>query len=343
VTKDQKAENLDPQAVDGADLTIPTCPNCGELRSGPHCAWCGQNDRDYKRSAWSLVGDFFRETFELDSKLFRTLKLLVLKPGCLSAEFSRNRRASYVSPMRLYLFASVVYLTSITLGQSDGSASATAEANQPPPMTSEEADATVAPSSPLLPTEAELSYLRELLPPRSGRKLDELLSRRDGLEMLGAYLLPAGDLAAKDPGAASLAERVLWAGLIDFLHDPGFLQDQFYGLSVGLVLLVPIQALMLALVYYRKKRYFAEHLVFQAHVQTFSFLAISALVLLPSGLIGALVTLIVSGWTLYYLAAAMRHFYEDSWMRTLVNACLLLVLYMAVVTPMYFVAVAMGM
>ena len=101
-----------------ADPDIPTCPNCGELRPGPHCAWCGQSDRDYKRSSWLLVSDFFRETFEVDSKLFRTLKLFLFKPGRLAAEFSRNRRASYVSPIRLYLFSSVIYLFAVSQLQS---------------------------------------------------------------------------------------------------------------------------------------------------------------------------------------------------------------------------------
>lgn len=86
--EEDTAATDDQPATKGVDPDIPACPNCGELRPGPHCAWCGQNDRDYRRSSWSLIADFFRETFEPDSKLFRTLKLLVLKPGRLSAEAS---------------------------------------------------------------------------------------------------------------------------------------------------------------------------------------------------------------------------------------------------------------
>lgn len=56
------------------------------------------------RGLWSVVYEFFREMFELDSRLLRTLKALLFKPGYLSSEFSRNRRATYMSPVRLYLF-----------------------------------------------------------------------------------------------------------------------------------------------------------------------------------------------------------------------------------------------
>lgn len=337
---DTPAVTVEPGA-EGADPDISTCPNCGEFRPGPHCAWCGQNDRDYRRSSWLLVSDFFRETFELDSKLFRTLKLLLLKPGRLSAEFSRNRRASYVSPIRLYLFSSVIYLFAVSQVQSGGAASGAVETGQS--STPEEIDAPESASSSLVPTEAQIAYLRAMLPPRSVRRLDEILGRRDGPELVGAYLLFAGDMSAKDPEAASLAERVLWASLVDLLYDPGMLQNQVFGISLGLVFLVPVQALMLALVYYRKKRYFAEHLVLQFHMQTFGFFAASAMLVFPTGLVGSLATLVLSAWILYYLVASMRHFYEDSWMRTLFKVFLLCVLYMVVFTPLYFAVVAAGM
>ena len=86
----------------------PTCLNCGRPRGERYCGYCGQNDRNYIRSAWSVMADLVRETLELDSKLLGTLKLLV-RPGRLSAEFSRNHRANYMSPVRMYLFASIVY------------------------------------------------------------------------------------------------------------------------------------------------------------------------------------------------------------------------------------------
>ncbi|MCY4573601.1 MAG: DUF3667 domain-containing protein [Gemmatimonadetes bacterium] len=39
-----------------------------------------------------------REAFEVDSRVPRTLGLLFFVPGRLSAEFSRNRRARFLSP-----------------------------------------------------------------------------------------------------------------------------------------------------------------------------------------------------------------------------------------------------
>ena len=76
------------------------CSNCGHLRSDRFCAKCGQNDRDYIRSLPPVLGDILKETFELDSRFLRTIKPMFFRPGELPSEFSRNRRASYVSPIR---------------------------------------------------------------------------------------------------------------------------------------------------------------------------------------------------------------------------------------------------
>ena len=91
------------------------CPNCGSDRPDRFCSHCGQNDRDYMRGLWSVVYEFFREMFELDSRLFRTLKSLLFKPGHLSSEFSRNRRAAYMSPVRLYLFTSFLFFLVLSI------------------------------------------------------------------------------------------------------------------------------------------------------------------------------------------------------------------------------------
>ncbi len=85
------------------------CENCGAEKQGLYCAVCGQNDRNYRRTVFPVVGEFLSETFETDSRLFRTARVMFTQPGQLSIEFSRNRRAGYLSPFRLYLFTSIVF------------------------------------------------------------------------------------------------------------------------------------------------------------------------------------------------------------------------------------------
>ena len=62
-----------------------------------------------------VVGQALAETFETDARLWATLRALFVRPGHLSAEFSRNRRASYLPPFRLYLFSSIVFFFALSL------------------------------------------------------------------------------------------------------------------------------------------------------------------------------------------------------------------------------------
>ena len=99
-----------------------TCENCGAAKQGAFCAVCGQNDRNYRRNVFPVVAEALAETFETDSRLFRTLGVLFMRPGFLSREFSENRRARYLSPFRLYLFTSIAFffVLSLSIDMPDG-------------------------------------------------------------------------------------------------------------------------------------------------------------------------------------------------------------------------------
>ena len=91
------------------------CENCGAAKQGAFCAVCGQNDRNYRRNVFPVVAEALAETFETDSRLFRTLRVLFTRPGFLSTQFSENRRARYLSPFRLYFFTSIVFFFVLSL------------------------------------------------------------------------------------------------------------------------------------------------------------------------------------------------------------------------------------
>jgi hypothetical protein len=82
------------------------CTNCDKPLTGEYCASCGQHAVDLNVPIRHFVAEFIRESFSLDSSLFRTLKSLLLKPGFLTQEYLAGRRARYVPPIRLYLVLS---------------------------------------------------------------------------------------------------------------------------------------------------------------------------------------------------------------------------------------------
>ena len=84
------------------------CRNCNAMLEGPYCPQCGQKDLDLERPVRELVAEVAKETFEVDGRAARTLKVLFRHPGMLTREFLAGRRRSYTPPLRLYLVISVV-------------------------------------------------------------------------------------------------------------------------------------------------------------------------------------------------------------------------------------------
>lgn len=62
-----------------------------------------------KETVWHLVTHFFNDITHFDGKFFATVKLLMRKPGFLSAEYVAGRRASYLNPIRMYVFTSAIF------------------------------------------------------------------------------------------------------------------------------------------------------------------------------------------------------------------------------------------
>ncbi|MEO6547014.1 MAG: DUF3667 domain-containing protein [Ferruginibacter sp.] len=89
--------------------TEKVCLNCNAQLSGPFCHVCGQENIEPKESVWHLVTHFFNDITHFDGKFFSTLGLLIKKPGFLSREYMLGRRASYLNPIRMYIFTSAVF------------------------------------------------------------------------------------------------------------------------------------------------------------------------------------------------------------------------------------------
>src|SRR3954466_16336822 len=94
-------------AVDAA-APGAACQNCGAPLLGPHCYRCGQPVTGLVRHFTSVVGDFLDTVLNIDARAFRTLWPLFAKPAYLSCEYFAGRRVRYVSPVRLFVFLSIV-------------------------------------------------------------------------------------------------------------------------------------------------------------------------------------------------------------------------------------------
>jgi len=88
---------------------LKNCLNCNTEVQGRYCQNCGQENIEPKETVWHLVSHFFKDITHFDGKFFSTIKYLYTKPGFLSKEYMAGRRASYVNPVRLYVFTSAFF------------------------------------------------------------------------------------------------------------------------------------------------------------------------------------------------------------------------------------------
>lgn len=85
------------------------CLNCNAVVHGKYCHVCGQENLHPEESVWHLITHVFNDITHFDGKFFSTLKYVILRPGFLSREYKAGRRASYLNPVRMYVFTSAIF------------------------------------------------------------------------------------------------------------------------------------------------------------------------------------------------------------------------------------------
>ncbi len=101
--------------------TPPTaCLNCeAPLPAGArYCPTCGQETNVQAPTLREFAQQFGGAYFSTEGALWRTLKLLLTRPGELTRQYLAGRRRHYVLPLRLYLTLSVLVLLALRLAAS---------------------------------------------------------------------------------------------------------------------------------------------------------------------------------------------------------------------------------
>jgi hypothetical protein len=323
----------------------PKCLNCGTRLRGQYCGNCGQRSRNRLISIWQLLQEAFGDLLELDSRLWRTVIPLLIRPGQLTRDYLEGRRARYMPPFRTYLVLSVVFFVVAFFDpQDDLSLFFTPE----PQPTAEEIV--------LLEEEGEKEQAEQ------EEQLDAALQELKALEAEGKI---SGDVVAQvendrgivvsfddEDGENGLFGDCENMNLSDEEDAPEWLTKRFSderlkeicernkargndsfvdailnNIPVALIVLLPIMALVLKVLYPLSRRYFVEHLLFFVHFHAFFFLILILQILFArlAGLLGpedgaidSISTLILVATSFYipvYLYKAMRHVYgQGHWM-----------------------------
>lgn len=95
---------------------VKICPNCGmHIQGFNYCPNCGQINSHRQIHLIELLKDLMGDYFTFDSKFFKSLWPLISRPGFLTQEYLSGRHASYILPLRLYIFATFLFFLIISL------------------------------------------------------------------------------------------------------------------------------------------------------------------------------------------------------------------------------------
>jgi len=287
-------------------VSTENCLNCGEVLTGQHCSHCGQRATVKVLSLWGMTRDLLGDITNFDSRLWRTLVPLAFRPGVLTQDYLRGRRASYTPPFRMYLILSVAFFLLATLGGNPGSdltfnvdekGGANLQLNagdgdkdagkDAKPANGAGATADETATRPPRELTAQEKALIDTLVKRLPDK-DEQARARKEMEAKLAFLSPE-DLAAvkkvlKDPcGTDSLKVDIGMLGK-DFeprLRDacrkimsdtPTFGRALFENIPKMMFVFLPLIAAVIYVLYLGSGRYYVEHLLFVVHYHAFFFL-----------------------------------------------------------------------
>ena len=110
--------NTEPLADTATLADGARCANCGAPFAVPRprfCSACGQESNVRPPRLGEFVQQFGGAYFATEGAMWRTLKLLLFKPGELTRQYFAGRRKHYVLPLRLYLTISLITLLLVRL------------------------------------------------------------------------------------------------------------------------------------------------------------------------------------------------------------------------------------
>lgn len=284
------------------------CPNCGTPLSGRYCPACGQEDHSLAVPLYRLILDFLSDQFQFDSRIGRTLGLLLFRPGHLTRNYLAGQRQRYIPPIRLYLFFSIIFFLVVGLVPLN-----IQNAIQINTVGKAEAPATGTQIAAVMATLRK--SMARTLPPAAATDLSGRIKRR-----------MAKSARTRAPAAGtviSAANQWFMARLMAAKARPKVFWKQFNAnLPKVLFFLIPLFALLLKLIYLLRKRFYSEHLVFALHYHSVLFInlllvvglvalsriAPAALAATTSGLAIAL-----GVWSVLYLVPAIKTTYGHGW------------------------------
>jgi hypothetical protein len=346
-----------------------TCKNCEKQFKDKFkfCPYCGQQAKD-ELTVKVLFYNTISNYFSFDARFFKSFIPLLVKPGYLARKFIEGKRLLYLHPAQMYLFIAVVFfflfsfiqrdqvrilddglaktlskektLDSDLVNQIKDSIVLNALANQKGQDSTELAefknslnDFQVVLRDPKTPLDSlQLSKNNE------GESFLDLVFNEKSVDSLIEIGAPNDAIYKEmglEEGAGFLSRRVYEQSLKLYKSKKGggLLQTFYDAIPISMFFLLPIFALILKLLYFKRGLY-AHHLVFSFYFFSFIFMTFS--IILGINFIWDVpdwIDFVVVLSTFVYLLLAVKHFYQQGWLMSILKTNITAFLFLLVVAP----------
>ncbi|QIA09290.1 DUF3667 domain-containing protein [Draconibacterium halophilum] len=312
-----------------AGLINIDCLNCGTTFSGHYCPNCGQAVREYDKPFGFIFYNFMGDFFAFDTRFFKTLFALIARPGFLTKEYFAGRRVRYTPPFRIFVFVSFILFFLLQIVTNRGLSTI---------LDSDLKDSKVSlDSSSVVAADSVFNEVNKELSPQDKQALDDVLDkaniRLDSVGIgkaaneidLGSWGGARNIRLALNKQADKMQEeledetdpekRAELQENIRLLRSPEATMAKILKyISYAFFLLLPLFAMILKLIYIRRKHNYMRHLVFSFHIHSFIFLVITFLIGLQllfednTGTISGMLILSIP----VYIIIAIKKFYGQS-------------------------------
>jgi hypothetical protein len=277
------------------------CENCGTAVTERYCGTCGQRREPPVHSLWHFTQVAAEDLTHADSRLWRTLGALLMRPGFLTREFLAGRRARYLPPVRLYLVLSLLFFVFASTVHG--------------PLRMVEID-TSRPTARVTPLDSDSGVLKRQPGESDEQRAERICSSGENYDGPWKQQL------------APLAHRAC----LHFVADNGrsLREAFFHNVPRAMFLFLPLLAGTMMLMYWHPRHYYVEHLLLFVHNHAFVFL-----LLLLVGVVSALLPSLAKGpsdaatlYILWYVYRSMRVVYGQGRLRTFAKFAALSVFYL---------------
>lgn len=272
-------------------LDSEPCLNCATPYSGNFCPNCGQECHTGAPTTWGFIYEFLTRNVLESGKLPRTLWHLVRYPGGLTVDFLEGRRERFIRPVRLFMTLSALYFLGLLL---------------------------------IGDKSTEEMFLAQKAGQAQGGGASTIVGKQlsDELRQAKALYSMMTVIAERCPQGALKQRAKRYVALSGPIRMEQFAASLPGALQKAMFFLVPVFAIFLKILFFRRKINYGAHLLFSIHFHTLMFLQYLLCLRMPIEFQPPVLLLIA-----VYLVIALRTTYVCGWWSAVWRMLALVVLY----------------